>query len=153
ASPSLAARTAAISRRPGKRGGKGSIPPSRSACAFARRSPIRLCRPPAGGAGSSAVVARLDVDDLVLEGAARRRDRHLLALLLAEQRLAHRALVGEAVVARIGLGGADDRVLARRLALHVLERDAGADRDRLGRDVLGVDDAGVAELLLEGLDA
>ena len=86
-------------------------------------------------------------------GAARRRDRDLLALLAAEQGLADRALVGEAVVLRVGLGRADDRVLAGGLALGVLERHPGADRDRLGRDVLGVDHAGVAQLLLERLDA
>ena len=50
-----------------------------------------------------------DVDDLVLQGAVRRRDLDRLALLLADDRLADRRLVRELLLARVRLRGADDR--------------------------------------------
>src|SRR3954468_17231558 len=56
-----------------------------------------------------------DADDLVGEVAGRNLDEDLLALLLAEQRAADRALVADPVLGRPCLGRTDDRG-ARRLA-------------------------------------
>ena len=73
----------------------------------------------------------------------------LLALLLAEQGAADRALVRDPALGGLGLGRADDR--ERLLAVLALDRDGRADLDVVGRVVL-VDDRGVLDQRLERLD-
>src|SRR5205085_12113679 len=72
-----------------------------------------------------------DLEDLELERTPRRRDLDDVALLLADDRLADRRLVGELVLGRVRLGGADDVVLDRLVLLHVLEAHPGSDRDHV----------------------
>ena len=65
---------------------------------------------------------RCDVEDLVLQRAARRRrPRRSRSLLLADDRLAHRRLVRELELRGVRLGRADDEVLVRPLGVDVAE--------------------------------
>src|SRR5690606_27268745 len=106
---SWAPRTSTIALRPGNSRGNGSMPAARRDSAFARRSATRRSRPPAGSCGSTAPASpsadgtRLDLHDLVLDRAARRRDADLLALLAAQERLPDGTLAREAAVPRVGL--------------------------------------------------
>ena len=70
----------------------------------AKRGRVRPGEPRRGSGG-------LDLEDLELERAARRRDLDDLALLVADDRLADRRLVRELVLGRVRLGRADDVVL------------------------------------------
>src|SRR5687768_9877551 len=71
----------------------------------------------------------LDVHDLVLQGAARSGDLDDLALLLAHDRLADGRFVGELVLGRIRLRGADDVVLDRLLRVQVAQAHLRAHGD------------------------
>src|SRR5450631_2351799 len=156
-SASLTARTEAILTRPGNSRGKGSIPRARNAAALARRSATRRSSPESGRRAASGrsggCVTRLNLHDLVLDHATRCRDDHLLTLLAPQDRLPNRALVRKATVLRIGLGGSDDCIRDGLFGLRVLERHARTDRDIVGRNVFGIDDPRVAQLLLEHLNS
>jgi hypothetical protein len=91
-----------------------------------------------------------DTDDLVGEVAGRDLDHDLVALLLAEQGAPDRALVRDPAFGRLGLGRADDRELLGSVG--AFDVDRRADLDVIGRMVL-VDDRGVLDQRLEGLDA
>src|SRR6185437_8363081 len=155
-SPPWSARTCATSARGGVRAGYGSTPARRMASTFAIRSPRIPCstsldtatkdmrtRRPGGRSG------RLDVHDLQADGAGRRRHLDRLALLVPEQRAADRGLVREPAVGRIGLGGAHDLVRVHIAVIDVLHPDLRADGHDVFGDVLGIDDAGRAQLLLQ----
>src|SRR3954466_4609778 len=125
------------------------MPSARSASSLRRRVARSSPSPPAWEVMASGYV---DLGDLELDLAARGADLDHVALLVAEQRLAHRRLVGEPLVGRVGLGRADDRVgdgLARVLVLDVDQR---ADAHDVVGELLGVDYRGRAQLVLERRD-
>src|SRR5687767_327958 len=141
--PSWSSRTAAISVRSANVCGKGSIPSSRRLSSFVRLSSSPLTRRAYPGGSRS---GGLDLGDLqLLLRAARRLDGDDVVLRGADQRLADRGLVREAVLGRVGFGGADDPELLRLARLLVLDVDDGADADDLGVDLLLVDHGGAAD--------
>ena len=78
---------------------------------------VRLAPPPliarssSIGSAGEVVLVRLDLGDLQLaRRAARYRDGHDVAALVADQRAAHRRLVRKLVLGRVGLRRADDLV-------------------------------------------
>ena len=94
-----------------------------------------------------------DRRDGVLFGLARRGDElDLLALAVADERLAGGRLVGDLVLQRVGLGGAHDGEL-RGLALGVNQGDGGADGDLQVGVAAGGDDGGDGENLANLVDA
>src|SRR4028119_1756044 len=95
---------------------------------------------------------RLDVDDLVLRGAARGRDRNLLADLAPENRAADRRGVGEVAAPRIRLVGAHDLEGALLAAVDHPQRDARPEVHRVGADLGGVHHLGVADAALDLAD-
>src|ERR1041385_7373169 len=102
--------------------------------------------------GSGAFLRGLDFEDLELERAARGGDRHGLALLLADDRLADGRLVRQLVLRRIRLRRADDVVFEGLLRVDVAQLHVRADRDDVLRDALLVDHARVTQALLERRD-
>src|SRR3954447_16216954 len=146
--PSCAARTPAIDSTPSNACGNGSIPCSRRRSSLARRWASRSSAMTAGS-----LEADVDLGDLVLLLlAVGQHDGDLFAALVTHQRLADRGLVGDLLLARIGLGGADDRELDG-LALVVLEVDDRPHADGVGRHALGIDDLGQAQAVLQLHDA
>src|SRR6266566_3011136 len=93
-----------------------------------------------------------DLEDLVLHRATGRGHLDRLALLVADDRLANRRLVGEFVLRRVRLGRADDVVLDRLLGRDVAQLDLRADRDDVLGDVLLVDHLRISEPFLEQRD-
>src|SRR5687767_3008521 len=151
-SPSTSARTDATSTRSGKRFGRdiaSSLSPPRG-----RASPVLVralmgeSRRRSRGA-EGADLCGPNLHDLELERAARRRDLDRLALLVADDRLADRRLVGELVLRRVRFRRADDVVLEGLLRLDVAELHVGAEGDDVLRDLLLLDHAGRQEALLE----
>src|SRR5215212_1310469 len=152
-----AARTASIGVTPGKACGNGSMPSARRRSSFSRRtasrsldgSPPAPCSEPLIG-GRLLLRDRLDLGDLELAlGAPGDGDLDLLVAAVAEQGLADRGLVGQAVGRRVGLGRADDRVLDRLAGLLVLDVDHRADADFVVGHPRRVDHRGRPQLLLE----
>src|SRR4051795_2543038 len=94
----------------------------------------------------------LDVHDLEGELAARRGDLDRLALLAAHDRAADRRLVGELVLGRIRLCGADDVVLDGLPGLDVAQANLRADRHLARLDLLLRHDARALQPLLEHRD-
>src|SRR5262245_61175548 len=169
-SASASRRTDAISARPGNRLGReamagesspgaGVLRHRRERALPVRYERLRVATPSA--ARLSPKVVRLsrflgcfDLEDLVLQlGAAGSCDLDRLALLLPDDRPADRRLVGELVLRRIRLGGADDVVLDRLFGGDVAQADVGADADDVLRDLLLVDHARGQQALLELSDA
>src|SRR3954468_23498965 len=103
-------------------------------------------------AQQAARLRRFDLEDLELELAARRSDLDGLALLLADDRLAHRRLVRQLVLRRVGLRRPDNVVRERLLRVDVAELPVCPGRDYGLRNVLLVDHTGVAQALFEGRD-
>src|SRR5919201_3266534 len=102
--------------------------------------------------GGVLTLSRLYLEDLELERAAGCADLDGLALLLADDRLAHGRLVRKLVLRRVGLGRADDVVLDRLLGRDIAKLHLRADRDDVLRDVLLEDDPRIAQALLQGRD-
>src|SRR5829696_7285248 len=141
---SCGAFTSAIGCTPGNACGNGSTPAARSSSSLRRRS-IRTC------GRSSSVMRRLsdaDLGDGQLALALRRGHGDRVALLATDQRLADGRLVRQPLVRRVGLGGADDRVL-EALALLVLAGHQRADADDVVVELGRVDHLRGAELVLE----
>src|SRR5262249_13887173 len=123
---------------------------SRSDSSVTRAAYSRLRRQVAAASGR---LGSLDLRDLeLLLRAARCLHRHDLVPLAADQRLADRRLVRELVLDRVRLGGSDDLELLRLAGLLVLDVDHGADANRLGVDLLVVDDRGPAQAVLKRSD-
>src|SRR5258706_1150598 len=111
---------------------------------------LMTCGPLTLAASSSAQSTALaDADDRVREVAGRDLDDDLLALLLAEEGAADRALVADPTLGRFGLGRTDDR--EGLLAVVAQDSDRRADLDVI-RGVVLVDDRGVLDQRLERLD-
>src|SRR5687767_2490270 len=96
--------------------------------------PASRTRSASSSAQSTVPPTLADAGDLVREVAGGHLHDDLLALLLAQQRAADRALVGDAALAGLGLGRADDR--ERLLAVAALDAHGRADLDVVGRVVL-----------------
>src|SRR4051812_24935319 len=136
--------TDAIGSTPSKTCGNGSVSSPRRRSSFSRRAARR------SSLTAPTLHADVDLRDLELAlGTAGHRHLDDLAALVAQQRLANGRLVGELHVGRLGLGGADDRVLDRLSRLLVLDVDDRADPDEVGPQILRRDDLRRAELLLE----
>src|SRR5215212_4559195 len=90
-----------------------------------------------------------DLEDLELEGAARRCDLDRLALFLTEDRLADRRLVRELVLGRIRFGGTDEVVLDRLLRVDIAQPNLRADRHDVLGDLPLLDHPRAGEPLLE----
>src|SRR5260221_3661992 len=111
---------------------------------------LMTCGPLTLAASSSAQSTALaDADDRVGEVAGGDLDDDLLALLLAEEGAADRALVADPTLGRFGLGRSDDREGLLAVVGH--DGDRRADLDVI-RGVLLVDDRGVLDQRLERLD-
>ena len=82
-------------------------------------------------------------------GPARDVDGDDVAALVPERAPCRSATRWRASLGRVGLGRADDLELLRVARLLVLDVDADADADRLGVDLLLVDDRRAAQPLLE----
>src|SRR5712691_2225187 len=95
------------------------------------------------------VLRGLDLEDLVLHGAARGRDLDGLALLVTDDRAADRRLVRQLELRRIRLRRADDVVLDRLLRIDVSQAHLRAHRDDVLCDLLLLDHARGGEALLE----
>ena len=78
-----------------------------------------------------------------------RRDLDGLALLLADDRLADRRLVGELQLGGVGLGQADDEVLVRALGVDVAKPHLRADGDDARVDLAGLDHARVRQAVIK----
>src|SRR5438309_5437083 len=102
------------------------------------------------GSGRGARSPLADRDDLVGEVAGRDFDEDLLAFLLPEEGAPDRALVADPALGGPSLRRSDDRERLRTVV--ALDLDRRADLDVVGRVVL-VDDRGVLDQRLEGLDA
>src|SRR5436190_8523578 len=153
------ARTVATSARGGVRAGYGSTPARRMASTFAIRSSLIPCSTSLDTATKDMPTAplgrsgRLDVHDLEADRAGRRRHLDRLALLVPEQGAADRRLVRQPASGGIGLGRAHDLVGVHIAVVDVLDPDLRADGHDVFGDVLGVDDAGRAQLFLQPRDA
>src|SRR5258706_2082841 len=111
---------------------------------------LMTCGPLTLAASSSAQSTALaDADDRVGEVAGGDLDDDLLALLLAEEGGADRALVADPTLGRFGLGRSDDREGLLAVVAH--DGDRRADLDVI-RGVVLVDDRGVLDQRLERLD-
>src|SRR5258706_9523736 len=111
---------------------------------------LMTCGPVTLAASSSAQSTALaDADDRVGEVAGGDLDDDLLALLLAEEGAADRALVADPTLGRFGLGRSDDREGLLAVVAH--DGDRRADLDVI-RGVVLVDDRGVLDQRLERLD-
>src|SRR3989337_882645 len=95
----------------------------------------------------------LDVQHGVADRA--RGDPHLdhLSLLPAQQGLAHRRFVADAVTVRIGLRRPDDHVGQLLAVAQILQDHRTAHGDAVAADLLVVDDLGVAQYRLQLEDA
>src|SRR5690349_4249120 len=147
---------------PSKTCGNGSTPASRRAASLRRRAANSSGSfSPFSALSSGPLIARpgyplaglepdLDLRDLELAlGAAGHGDLDDLVALVPDERLPDRRLVRQAVLGRLGLGRADDRVLDRLPGLLVLDVDHRADADLVGAQLLGVDHRGRAKLVLQ----
>jgi hypothetical protein len=105
---------------------------------------------PSSLTAASPVEAYVDLGDLEL---ARGTAGHLhgdgLVAFAPEQRAPHGRLVGELVLLRLGLGGANDRVLDRLAGFFILDVHDRADLHHVGRQVFGLDNGRHAQLLLQ----
>src|ERR1700733_11067073 len=155
ASPAWAARTSAMSSRWENSCGNGSIPESRMRSSFCRRS--RRTSESCGSVDSPLIGARayrpsgfLDLGDFeFFLRPARNLDGDHVVALAADQGFADRRLVGELVLDRVGLGGADDLEFLRVAGFLVFDVDDGAEADLVGVERFLVDHGGAPQPLFE----
>src|SRR3569623_408093 len=109
----------------------------------------RLLEPdPALQAGGLPTLVECDLADLVPAVARWHGHFDLVADHAADQRAAERLIVANPPGLGVGLGLADDLV-GHRLVVLVLQRDGRAEHHLVARQVLGVDDLGAAQLVLD----
>src|ERR1700761_2057252 len=145
-SAAWASRTAAIGSTPLYSCGNGSTPAARSSSSLRRR----VAKTSSGSSPKAEAPLLVDVDlgDLQVPLSARGCEGDLLPALAADQGLAHRRLVGELGLGRIGLGGADDRVLGG-LPVLVLDVYDRAHPHHVGAQVGLVDHGRRAKFFLQ----
>ena len=124
------------------------MPSARRRSSLARRAARQLGALLVGHGGRAYV--DVDLGDLELALlAAGQRDVDGVAALVADERLAHRRLVGQLALRRVGLSRADDRVLLAVAVFSSLTLTVTPTRDDVGRQLGRVDDLRRAQPVLE----